>query len=569
MTFVPEKPSPILGRTELWLAPLLLVAYGWLFVFFPKINNPNELVRVYETRAIVEQHSYAIGRRVQAGGRFADTGPLFAEWGWINDRSLVCDNPSLKGPYCAGALYSGKAPGMSLVAVPALWAQDVLTRAIANRMPSKDEYVFVLRWLFAILPSVAMWLVLRRFLIARGVDAPLALAATLAGACGSLSFTFGQMFAGHQATGIAMAFAFFAVFWPERKSSETSRALLIGFALSAAVCLEYQSAPAAILIGLAWLWVRFASLEKSTRVKAAAALVAGALPFVLLLAQFHTAVYGAPWKTGYSFLENAGFQKDIAPGFLGISLPTGERIWGSFFSSALGLFFFAPWTALTLGALPLAWKKWKRDATLESRAAHLVLPAALAVVLYYFAFQSGHALWRSGWTVGPRYITPLCPFAAIAVALALQSLDVNARTLGAALLGGSGAAAILATGLASFVCQGFPDEPLGPLAEIVIPLYAHGFVARNPLQALGVPGLWSALPALASLTIAAIICMQTTWRLDADRKLRQRALAFAIGLFALLSLGQWTAHAHPGPYGSAAFLASQWSPPHPPGSIPF
>ena len=44
---------------------LLAVAYGWLFVFFPAINNPNELVRLYTARALAEQHTYSIGVRAR------------------------------------------------------------------------------------------------------------------------------------------------------------------------------------------------------------------------------------------------------------------------------------------------------------------------------------------------------------------------------------------------------------------------------------------------------------------------------------------------------------------------
>jgi hypothetical protein len=318
------------------------------------------------------------------------------------------------------------------------------------------------------------------------------------------------------------------------------------------------------------------------------AFLLGALPFTALFAQFHTAVYGAPWRTGYSFLENAGFQRDIAPGFMGISLPTGERIWGSFFSPALGLFFFAPWIALALGALPIAWRLWRASAAAPDldkvtnetsavtsspepgqRTARLALPSALAVFLYYLAFQSGHALWRSGWTVGPRYITPLVPFAAVAIAFAFQSLAPAARALATALLGGAGAAAILATGLASSVCQGFPDEPKGPLAEIVYPLLAHGWVPRNLLQRAGVPGLWSALPTFAALGIAAFLCLRASSQIEAPPRARKLSRRLALAVFSLLALGQWTSNAHAAPWGSAHFLSTQWTPANPPGAVPF
>ena len=90
---------------------LLLVAYGWLFVFFERINNPNELVRVYAARALIEEHSWSIGRRVPVGARFADIGPIHRDWGYVNDKALVCDDPGARPPFCAGKLYAAKAPG--------------------------------------------------------------------------------------------------------------------------------------------------------------------------------------------------------------------------------------------------------------------------------------------------------------------------------------------------------------------------------------------------------------------------------------------------------------------------
>ena len=52
-----------LRRGEGRLLALLVVAYGWLFVFFERINNPNELVRVYAARALIEDGTWSIGTR--------------------------------------------------------------------------------------------------------------------------------------------------------------------------------------------------------------------------------------------------------------------------------------------------------------------------------------------------------------------------------------------------------------------------------------------------------------------------------------------------------------------------
>ena len=123
---------------------ILLLAYGWLFVFFPKINNPNELVRIYAARALVEDHTWSIGRRT----RFGDTGVL-ASWGYVNDKALVCDDPRLQPPRCEGRLFAAKAPGPTVLAVPVLFAMRLFGPL------KKTACVFVLRWIWMILPRSA------------------------------------------------------------------------------------------------------------------------------------------------------------------------------------------------------------------------------------------------------------------------------------------------------------------------------------------------------------------------------------------------------------------------------
>jgi hypothetical protein len=255
---------------------------------------------------------------------------------------------------------------------------------------------------------------------------------------------------------------------------------------------------------------------------------------VVVLAQFHWSAFGAPWSTPYSHLENPAFVRDIAPGILGISLPDWERLYGSLFAPWLGLFFWGPWTALALLA-----PRWLRRFDL----------VPFTVVVYYLLFQITHALWRSGWTVGPRYITPVAPFAALSVALALRAAP---RLL--PFLRGLGAAGVIATGLASAVCQGFPLEVVNPLREVVWPLLAHGYAARNPLQLAGVPGLWSAVPYFVALAVALVLI------------LRRSLLALALAIVVVAVQWGWP----PGDErGAVRFLAAQWEPDPPPGARPF
>ncbi len=518
----------MLDSTERKLLALLLVASGWLFVYFDKLNNPNELVRIYMARALLQHGTYAIGERRAVPGGFRDGGPVYSDWGYINDKALVCDDPRARPPACSGKLYAAKAPGPSFLAVPVLGA----LKLALGREPSRTADVFVLRWVFCIVPTALFWIAMRRFLLRSGVPPAAALACVLSGALGSLSFTYGQMFAGHQLAALALGTAFLVAFWPGASTAPGTSpraALLFGFAAGLAVCCEYPSAPAALLLAGLWLW----SGRATPKALALAAL--GAAGPLLALAHFHTAAFGAPWSTPYSHLE----------------------VQGSLFAPYLGLFFWAPWTALALGAAPLLLRSRRPAGT-----------AAVAVVAYYLVFQVTHSLWRSGWVVGPRYMTPVVPFAAAAVGLAIAQVGRAARPWAAALLGGAGAASIAATGLASIVCQAFPLEVYNPLVEVVAPLLSHGYVPRNPLQLAGVPGLWSALPALAALATGMALLLTAPLRMDAGAR---RAHWLALAIAALLVLAQWTATAGDSPAHSVAvrYLSSVWEPDPPPGARPF
>ena len=492
-------------------------------------------------RAMLEHRTYSIGERFAfTGGPPRDLGPVYNEWGYVNDKALVCTDPQRSPPSCAGKLYAAKAPGPSFLAVPVLAVMERLQAPLALKWLD----VLVLRWVLCIVPTAILWVVMRRFLRAVGASGPAALACVLAGALGSLSFTYGQMFAGHQLAALCLGSAYLAAFWPDRPTA----APLLGFFLGLAVCCEYPSLPAAAIVGVGWLLS-----GRATRRSVALAAVC-ALPPLVALAHFHWAAFGAPWSTPYSHLENPSFVRDISPGILGISLPTGERLWGSLFAPFLGLFFWAPWTALAVGVAPLLWRR--------GRAPERV---AVLVVAYYLVFQITHALWRSGWTVGPRYITPMVPFAAVCVGFALA----RARSaVPLAVLGGTGAAAIAATGLGSLVCQGFPLEIYNPLVEVVAPLFAHGYVPRNLLQMAGVPGLWSALPAFAALAIAIALLLLLPLRMPGRNA---PAAVLGCALAAVLALAQWAATSGDSPAhaGAVRFFATIWEPDPPPGSRPF
>ncbi len=490
---------------------LVAVCYVYLFAYLPALNNPNENVRLYMTRALVEEGTLAIGRRERTAHGFRDVGNPIEAWGWVNDKALVCDDPAKRPPHCAGTLYAAKAPGTSFLGVPVYAA----VRAVGGPSTSKATYLYWLRLVCVSLPTVVfawvLWGALGAWCPAEGVR----LAVVVFYALGTMALTYGQMFAGHQLAALCLAAAFLALHGARtaRGAGRTRRFAAAGFFLPAAVLMEYPSALAGLAL-VAWaLWMR------PSRRDVVAALLGAIVP-VGLLAWFHWSAFGAPWRTPYTTLENPQFVRDIAPGFMGLRGPTWQAFAGSFFAPYNGLFFFAPWMALVV---PAAWTWWR------ARRRGDPLPAgagvALSVAGLYALFITSHSLWRGGWTLGPRYIVGFGPFAAVAIAAAAARWARRAPRATAIVLGALGAASVAVRVACSTVSQGFPLAFYNPLAEFALPLLRDGYVFENAAHHfLGWSGLPSVLPMWAAATAAVLWAV---WKLAPPARRRNERAAVA------------------------------------------
>ena len=121
-------------------------AYLFIFPYFRALENPNENVRVWATRAVVAHGSWDIGEVVKA-------------WGPVTDTAAF-----------AGHRYSSKAPGTSVLGVPVHFVHDRLAQALAKRAPTQAETTWVLRVFTVILPLLAFFWVFARRIAAETGD---------------------------------------------------------------------------------------------------------------------------------------------------------------------------------------------------------------------------------------------------------------------------------------------------------------------------------------------------------------------------------------------------------------
>src|SRR6185369_3904326 len=95
-----------------------------VFPYFERLNNPNENVRIWMTRAIAAHGTLAIDA-------------VEREWGEVSDRATDGHHH-----------YAAKAPGTSLLGVPVAFVHDEL----AGAAPSRRATTWALRVFSVVLP---------------------------------------------------------------------------------------------------------------------------------------------------------------------------------------------------------------------------------------------------------------------------------------------------------------------------------------------------------------------------------------------------------------------------------
>ncbi|HEX4423283.1 MAG TPA: hypothetical protein VH165_35480, partial [Kofleriaceae bacterium] len=433
-----------------WLVAIA-VAYFYVVPYFPRIHSANELPRAYLVQAIAADHTFAIDRGVARWGATADVSPS------------------------GGHQYSNKAPGSSLLAVPAYAA----VRAVAGE-PSLGATLWICRVFAGILPMLAFLGLLWSFLARFAPDPDVRRLVLVGYALGSLAMTYSILFYSHQLGAICIASAWILALDVAGGRRGLRTMLVAGALAGAAPLMDYQAAFAALPVAVHVL----IELPRGQRLRAVAVAAAGAAPPIAVLLAYHAICFGSPLRTGYD--ASTTFAMYHQQGFLGITALRGEAFWGSLIRPDNGLVTLSPWWLLAIPGGAVLWRRGERG----------VAATAAAVTAIYVLFISSINFWRGGWEVGPRYIAAMLPFLLPPVAALLQRwADAAAhRRLGVA-------AGLVGVGLVVYVLSAatfpyWPDTVRHPLYDITFRLLADRLVAPNLGSALGVAGLAGLVPYL-------------------------------------------------------------------------
>jgi hypothetical protein len=459
-----------MGQREVWLFTFLLVSFAY---FFPRWAQWGPNTKLDLMMAIVDQGTLSIDDYYQNTGDYA----LYK-----------------------GVHYSDKAPGTSFFGVPfyavfkmvarTSLVDDVITGLSANPAMTdtlreggtgllRDKVYFAMAMTFvtffaASLPSALLGVVMYRFLGYFTPDPlPRILVVVLYGLA-TVTFPASQTLDRQLVPALTFS-AFYLLFRIKRDELSWHWLWLVGLFTGWAAITDYPTG--LILVGL-FIYAFFAVRQKEHLL----ALIGGGIPPVLLAMWYNYACFETLLPVGYFHSE---LYTDLHyTGFLSLTYPKLDALWGLTFSPFRGLFYRSPFLLL---ALPGFWVM-ARD-----RAYRGEMWMCLWAVISFFFFNSSSAMWWGGNRAGPTYLIPMVPYMTIPIVCFLHNHLLGWHK---ALVGLLAVWSFLFVWVETIGGQSFPGLTPNPIWTLSLPAVLRGDIARNWGMLLKLRGPASLLPLL-------------------------------------------------------------------------
>lgn len=434
----------------LFTATCFIVLFG-VFPFFPRVNNPNEVVRFYMTAAVVERGTYQIDE-------------MRERWGHVNDAANY-----------EGRAYSVKAPGTSFLGLPAYAVYFHACKALGAEW-NRTVALWLMRATASIGPFFMFIVVFRRWLLRR-VRHPLSADLVSFALClGSPLLAYGLLFVSHTTAAIC-AFSAFMLLASDSPGARTGStySFFAGLFAAGATAFEY---PAAVVSALLSAY----ALTRLRSWRARFSYAAGALVPTLAVMHFQWRAFGSPFRPGHVFVEDPHFREAHHKGVYGFEGWHSEALTGLLGDPGYGLFTLTPVLVFAgIGFVLLAKNRTLRSSGLS----------ALGIVLITVVSLSMMTVWRGGWTVGPRLMMTVYPFLGWGAAIGVDALLGSAKRLATTILVGAVAIGLVLAGLPSLYFPHYPEDVARPFSQIVVRLMEADFAPRNAANFFGVWGVTS------------------------------------------------------------------------------
>ncbi|WP_342658329.1 hypothetical protein NPJ82_03130 [Sphingomonas sp. NY01] len=305
-----------------------------------------------------------------------------------------------------GHAYLDKAPGMTLMALPAVWIADRVTgeraadHTLAVYDPGFERYMRLRTRIAAatgpaLLTAVAAVLLFDMALMVNG-SAAAALFASLGYALGTPVWGWSTTIFGHA----VVAALFVIAAWGGMRGGVRGLAVT-GLALGWAVVVEYQAVLAGSVIALWAIWRARGEPRAGRHV---AVLIGAGMIALLPLLAYNLFAFGTVFRVGYSGV--VGFE-GMQQGLFGLTMPRMDVLKAILFSVRRGLIWVAPILALAVPGLCLL---------VEGRRTRDIGIMAAGVVVIALLVNAAYVYWDGGNSTGPRHAMPLAGLAALGLA---------------------------------------------------------------------------------------------------------------------------------------------------------
>ena len=315
--------------------------------------------------------------------------------------------------FANGHWYSDKAPGVALLAIPAVEASRVVD-AIAN--PSDRHKAVWLRtwtlwgiriWAGGVAFLALVWLLGR---VAEGLVAGTGAVTAAVFGIGTMAGSLAPTVFGH----IPDALALFAAYVLGTRARWPRDWLWVGLLAGIGVLFEYPAGLAAVIL------VVYAAIRGGRF--AAAWTIAGGIPAAIVLGTYNQLAFGAPWRLSYRYTDNT-FTPQQSQNLFGVGFPTPHGLW-TLLIDGHGLLLVSPVLLAAGAGLVRFWKRQRLEAAV-----------AVGIAVVFLFYTAGYFLPNGGLSPGPRFAAAALPFLLLGLPFALVRWRVATLLLSALTIG--------------------------------------------------------------------------------------------------------------------------------------
>lgn len=468
--------SPPLRRDPVAWMILILVWFSCAW-FGSWEFNPNNAVRMFATLSLVEEGDATIDEYA----------------------ALTIDKAHFGDHY-----YSDKAPGITVLGIPAVMVADAVSgQRASDFVPGFENREFnrflkirirlVAITICAVLSALAAMLLYDLVRRVTG-DVEAGAVAALSYGLGTTVWGWSTTIFGHAPVAALLVIASWAVGRGTGPGRSWFHAVVAGLALGWAVLIEHSALIAGLPVAGYALW-RLRSLPRGEAVRTVVVALAFGASALVVLVGYNLIAFGTVFRLGYSGVTDfAGMQE----GFFGLTYPKPYVLYELTFGERRGIL----WVAPILIVAPFGIAMLVRDP-----ATRAIGWLAVAGAVVPFLINASYYYWDGGNATGPRHALPAVGFLCIGIGAFWAQATRWSRAAVAALLAGS---VVLNMAIASAEITAPGGEPRALAVAVFRERFDPGYLRTvadewfgyTPWQGLAI---WAAVAGVLTVTLAGLV----------------------------------------------------------------